>query len=51
MGDSTHYLTWDGTEIDATGFSLTRILTAGETITGVTLPVPVFIMPERFTPS
>lgn len=40
---ATEYLIWDGTNLEVTASGITKLMTAGATINGATLPVPVYI--------
>ena len=42
---SGEYLTWDGTNLEVTASGIVKSMTAGETINGATLPVPVYVLP------
>ena len=41
-GDSENFIKWNGTILTATNIRIVNELTAGETLTGATLPVPVW---------
>jgi len=42
-GDSTSYFKWNGSSLTATNMGIVNVMTAGETITGGTLPEPIYI--------
>jgi len=42
-GDSTSYFKWNGSSLTATNMGIVNVMTAGETITGATLPEPIYI--------
>jgi len=49
IGNSTKYLTWDGSTLDATGLAYNVVRLAGETIDTSSYPAPVFIAKESDT--
>ena len=49
IGNSSQYLNFDGTNLTATNIRIVNSFTAGETITGATTPVPVYINTGSYT--
>ena len=41
---ASEYLTWDGTNLEVTTAGITKLMTAGATINGATLPVPIYVL-------